>query len=349
MARGGELLVILEWLVSEFGQQLDLSRSELASRLGQKLADNTVRAMLAGTGGEPTAPTRRQLTAIFRPAVPHLHEHHFTAETLEQFKGRLHRVAANYSCMLSVNCEARKLREMEEYLVGTHVAYRYAFEAHGEEDRVAREVVRIDKSGSSFSFNMSFWGDRHNDPEQQSMAFSGIVIPVGLSVIMVGLNEGQARLDRGRCLVIHEDGPAPRARQCRLGMLSSTRLYENWAPCAASTILVRLQWKPKDLDGFVDDATTMGSFSDIIEKDFGVDEERLLWLRAFLDNRPFGTDVDEDLKRLEGSRQRDWTLRLDPGRFNSQMPSILKAAVDDPDICAPFKSNWPNRSHKSRQ
>jgi hypothetical protein len=168
-------------------------------------------------------------------------------------------------------------------------------------------------------------------------------------LFLVGFNINQTEHDRGRSLFFDDARGDSQLRHCKLGILSTTRLHGDLAPCAACTILVRAQWEPEDLAEFLQEVTTIGDFGSIIRSDFGIrDDEasqrRLNFLRLFMDNRPSGVPREPELVRIEGDRTGpEPVLRLNTNRFNREMPHILKAALDDDNAHAPFKANWANR------
>jgi len=232
---------------------------------------------------------------------------------------------------------AERAPSLAKWIAGTYIAYRYAFEGEDDKD-VAREVLHIWLDGAILKFRMSYWS-RTSEPGQESLEFSGVVLPIGQSIFFMGLSTNQAQRDRGRSLFLHDDRAHPKLRNCALGLLSSTRLHGDWSPCVACTLLIRLEKEPANITQFIQDASLIDNTGTLLTKDFG--EKHRLWIEAFIDNRPRGSIKEPALAALDGRPGvREPVLRLNRSRFNENMPGILEDIMKDPSICAPFKANW---------
>jgi hypothetical protein len=339
------------YLVDTFGPRLGIpaGTNKIAQYFQHKsrISPATIRRLWTGEGStQPHSRTLEKLADFFKDAVPGIQGHWLLAADLDQFVKLLNQIDNQDIIPITVPGYRKNVASLKTWLCGTYVAYRYPFEARSDE-MVIRQVLHIwPENDSVLRFRMSFWS-RSDEPGQQAMEFQGHVLPVGLSLFFVGLNTGQTQVDRGCSLFFHDDR-TPMMRDCKLGLLSSTRLHGDWGPCAASTILVRVDWSPPDLNKFINDVTYIGPTEQIIRGDFGAKHED--WLKSFIDNRPRGTQEERALLRVEGGRSyRDPVLRLDRFRFNEIMPNILEDVRDDPEILAPFKKNWALRGMEPKR
>jgi hypothetical protein len=159
----------------------------------------------------------------------------------------------------------------------------------------------------------------------------------------MGVNTGKSRGggisqsedDRGRCLFVADAKARAGADLCKIAIVSSTRLDDDCAPCAACTVLVKVEREPDDYFRFAKDVTRMSTYGDIIHADFGKKHD--LWLRTFLDNA--ATEPDGQTRRKDAPPEP--VLRVDTARFYGHMPTILADVRNDPDVVSPFKLNWP--------
>ena len=225
-----------------------------------------------------------------------------------------------------------KVGKLKTWLCGTYVTYRYGFDLKSI-DEVVREVIHIKLEGASLKFTMTFL-ERSPEGARGPHVFEGYVLPVGESLLLLGLNFGEVKHDRGRCIFFRNEGK----RECKIGIMSGTRLEDNLSPCAACIVLVRTQSAVEHdkLKDFMHVITKTGGFDEIVLDDFGVRHRDAL--RAFLDNRPLGVPKDEDLMVFEAKRSDiDPVLRLDLSQFNQEMRKILRNVFADDTINSSFK------------
>jgi hypothetical protein len=157
----------------------------------------------------------------------------------------------------------------------------------------------------------------------------------------------QREYDRARVIVIDHDNGGGDTQDCKIGLMTTTRPRRDHAPCTASTILLRAQWKvpQASLDKLMVSATVIRSLDETIESDFGTAHGGLI--RLFLDNRPAGYPLEPELAAYAKPVPRpDRVLRLDTDRFATHMRHILMDAVANDAICAPFKENWGAQMRK---
>jgi hypothetical protein len=85
-----------------------------------------------------------------------------------------------------------------------------------------------------------------------------------------------------------------------------------------------------------------------IEEDFGTANGR--FIERFLDNRPYGYNLDAEMDEYVSSLGRgpERVLRLDTERFASNMRHILAKIISSDDLCAPFKQNWLSHMHREK-
>ena len=292
------------------------------------IATGTMRKIFDGTtNNAPNGNTCKALAEFFRPAVPRIHPNWFLSRDVDV----LNLLTLDNSVTLTAPDYLRNVKRLKAWLTGLYVCYRYSFEGN-DDTLVAREVLSLTEHESTLMFRMSFL-PYTTELDQKALEFNGVVVPIGSSLFFAGLNYGEALLNRGRSLFIHDDGGSQEMQdyRCKLAILSSTRLSFPYGPCAACVILIRVNWTPRDPDKFMNVVTRIASFDEIIHSDFGHSHDALL--RSFLDNRP---------------PNRDPVLRIDQSRFNNGMPQILKDVVNDRSIYAPFKPNWRSRPRLSK-
>jgi len=305
------------------------------NKLNVELSPTTIRGFLEGNASNrPQEATLNDLVFPFSKTFPRIEGSWLLTRDPKTF---LELLGNRNLVQIEVPSYDDRVPSLAKWIAGTYVAYRFAFE--GEDDRdVSREVLHIWLDGSVLRFRMSYWS-RTSEPGQEALEFLGLVLPVGQSIFFVGLSTNQAQRDRGRSLFLHDDRAHPKLRNCALGLLSSTRLHGDWAPCVACTLLIRMEKEPANLTQFIQDASLIDSSGTLLGTDFG--EKHRLWIEAFLDNRPRGSIKEPALADLDGKPGiREPVLRLNRGRFNENMPGILEDVMKDPGIRAPFKANW---------
>jgi hypothetical protein len=288
-----------------------------------KVSLGTARNLREGLSNHPQAKIRERLAELFREAVPHLEAQWFLSQSVEQFIARAEDQPKDRKIVtLSIPAEGYKhFDRLRRWLCGVYICYRYSFEQN-EERLVAREVLNVKHRNGSLLFEMSFvpGGGEIN---QDVRTFTGVILPIGESAFFVGWNDY-----RGRSLFLHCDF-APEAKDCRFGILSSTRLGANRAPLAACTVILKRPSEPKNLERFMSEMTVSRPFNEMIDADFGENARDLM--SAFLDN---GHHVIE----IGGKTVPDTVLRLNLHRFNAAMPSLYRAALNNPGLRSPFKA-----------
>jgi len=148
--------------------------------------------------------------------------------------------------------------------------------------------------------------------------------------------------DRARVIMIDHDNAGADTRDCKIGLMTSTRPRRDHAPCTASTILIRTQWNAEShFEQLVKTATDIRPLDTLIGSDFGTDNSP--FIKLFLDNRPYGSKLEPEMQQYESpllGREPERVLRLDTERFASTMHLKLPEILSNDDICAPFKKNW---------
>ncbi len=344
---------ILRALIDEYGSALHLPATDNAKAKSiaeqSKIAQGTVLAILNGTPHRIASNTSKRLAEFFnRVAIPELRGEWFSSASLKDFNDKRYgagavavRVPPDYPQLVST---------VEDWLCGVHIAYRYSLDSIDTGD-AAREVVRVWREGSTLMHRMSFirHSRRGNDP---MFYFEGPVILIGRTAVLMGTNIGQETRDRDRARVImldHGDGDRD-TKDCKLGLMTSTRPRQDFTPCTACTLLIRAGWDTTSV-GFEElalSATTIGPLADVIKEDFGHAHEGLL--RVFLDNRPSGCRREPELAAYEPlipEGGHDRVLRINTDRFTRNMKRVLADAMGNDDICAPYKPNWLDRMRKA--
>lgn len=302
-----------------------------------ELAPATIRTFLSGKAKHARETTLDELVHVFQEEFKDIKGSWLTARDESTFLGLL---GKRDVIEFKISGYKENVASLAQWIKGTYVAYRYSFEGRSAKE-VTREVLHIwldDKL--VLRFRMSFWS-RGAEPGQEALEFVGHVLPVGTSILFVALSEGQAKRDRGRTFFLHDDRSHPRLRNCALGILSSTRLHGDWAPCVACTILVRVdrELSGDELAQFIQDATLIDETGSLVREDFG--STYGTWIEAFIDNRPGGARKETRIAKLDRkANRREAVLRLDRQRFIETMPDILEDVMGDSKIQAPYKANW---------
>lgn len=288
-----------------------------------KVSLGTARNLHEGLSNHPQAKIRERLAELFRQSVPHLEAQWFLYQSLQLFISRAEEQPKDRkSITISVPAEGyKRFDRLQRWLCGVYVCYRYSFEQSGER-LVAREVLHVKPRSGNFWFEMSYVPGG-GETNQDVQTFEGIILPLGDSVFFVGWNDY-----RGRSLFLHCDF-SQEAKDCRFGILSSTRLSSNRAPLAACTVIVKRQSEPKNIARFMRETTLSRRFDEIIAADFGESARDLM--AAFLDNGYHVTEIGD--KTVP-----DMVLRLNLYRFNAAMPLIYRAALNNADLNSPFKA-----------
>jgi len=326
------------------------TRDRIAPYRNVGLGRTTIRAFLEGKGSNhPQSSTLNLLVHPFKDKklLPNLEGSALLAPDSETFAQFLKSAGVRNTITIEVPEYDKKAKSLANWLNGTYVAYRYAFEGTDDRD-VTREVLHIwmDKE-STLRFRMSYWS-RLAEPGQEASEFTGHVVPIGQSIMFVGLSTDDQHRNRGRSLFLYDDRAHPRMRNVALGLLTSTRLHGDWAPCVACTLLIRVEKQPSNIADFVQAVTLIDDTGTLIERDFGARHKT--FIRAILDNRPRGSVKEPELERLNfvGSSDevstdvtpREAVLRLNRQRFDDNMPRILDDVLSDSSIDAPFKAGW---------
>jgi hypothetical protein len=337
---------ILRLLISEYGVALRLPAgdNQIAAHIAQEtgLAQGTLLGILNGSTARINENTRKKLADFFnRAAVPQIQSVWLSSRSIAEFKEQR---AQSGVIPLTMPADYRShAAALQNWLCGVHVAYRYSLDFIDTGD-VAREIIHIWDNESVLQFRMSFVNPTGGDIGPVHY-YEGPVLLVGRTAVLIGMNvepkTAQREYDRARIIVIDHDNGGGDTQDCKIGLMTSTRPRRDHAPCTASTILLRTQWKvgQASLDRLMNSATVIRSLDETIEKDFGT--EHGAHIRLFLDNRPHGYVVEPELQPYVKSGPRpDRVLRLDTERFATHMRHILMDAVANASICTPFKENW---------
>jgi hypothetical protein len=337
---------ILRLLISEHGVALRLPAgdNQIAAHMAQEtgLAQGTLLGILNGGTARINENTRRKLADFFnRVAMPHIQPVWLSSRTIEEFHAQR---AQSGVIPLTMPIDYRStVVSLQNWLCGVHVAYRYSLDFIDTGD-VAREIIHIWNRDSVLFFRMSFVNPSGGDVGPVHY-YEGPVLLVGRTAVLVGTNvepkTAQREYDRARIIVIDHDNGGGDTHDCKIGLMTSTRPRRDHAPCTASTIFLRVQWKVTQalMGKLVSSATAIRSLDETIKKDFGLKHEPLI--KLFLDNRPNGYALEPELKPyLKAGPRPERVLRLDTDRFAIHMRDILMDAVDNVAICAPFKENW---------
>ena len=336
---------ILRHLIGECGKALHLPAgdSQIAAHLAKetRLSKGTISGILNGSTSRISENTRNKLAAFFnRVAVPRIHPAWLSSTSLAEFNT----IRAGFSA-IPIRMPPdyhQKVANVEQWLCGVHIVYRYSLDriSTGE---VAREVVHIWNDGTFLQFRMSFI----NQSGGSIFYFEGPVLLVGRSVILFGTNiertnEPEREYDRARVIMIDLDNAGVDTRDCKIGLMTSTRPRRDHAPCTASTILIRTQWSADShFEELVKTATDIRPLDVVISSDFGTVNSP--FIKLFLDNRPNGCQLEPEMQQYASpflGREPECVLRLDTERFASTMHVKLHEILSNDDICAPFKNNW---------
>src|SRR5215510_3940590 len=191
---------------------------------GIALSPTTIRGFLDGSASNrPQEATLNDLVFPFHKKLPRIEGSWLLTRDLGTFLELLSNASKRDVLHIEVPGYAERAPSLAKWIAGTYIAYRYAFEGEDDKD-VAREVLHIWLDGAILKFRMSYWS-RTSEPGQESLEFSGVVLPIGQSIFFMGLSTNQAQRDRGRSLFLHDDRAHPKLRNCALGLLSSTRLH----------------------------------------------------------------------------------------------------------------------------
>jgi hypothetical protein len=348
---------ILLLLIGEYGVALRLpaGNNQIAAHIAEQtgLAQGTLLAILNGNTRRINDNTRRKLAGFFnRIAVPEIQPVWLLSPSIEKFEAQRTEALRTQSSVIPLTMPAdyRPMAAvLQNWLCGVHIAYRYSLDFIDTGD-VAREVVHIWNDGAVLQFRMSFINPSGGEigPIHHH---EGPVLLVGRTAVLIGMNvepkTSQHEYDRARIIFIDHDHGGGDTQDCKIGLMTSTRPRRDNAPCTASTILLRTQWKVTEpqLEALIDSATVIRSLDETIEKDFG--KTHAAYIKVFLDNRPTGYPIEPELKPYVKSGPRpERVLRLDTERFATNMRHILTEVVADDAICAPFKKNWATRMRK---
>jgi len=343
---------ILRLLIGECGVALRLPAgdNQIAAHIAQEtgLAQGTLLGILNGSTARINENTRKKLADFFnRVAVPQIQSVWLSSRSIAEFKAQR---AQSGVLPLTMPTDYRsQAAALQNWLCGVHVAYRYSLDFIDTGD-VAREIIHIWDNESVLQFRMSFVNPTGGDIGPVHY-YEGPVLLVGRTAVLIGMNvepkTAQREYDRARILVIDHDNGGGDTQDCKIGLMTSTRPRRDHAPCTASTVLLRAQWKvtAASLDKLMTSATVIRSLDETIEKDFGTAHGGLI--KLFLDNRPLGYPLEADLEPHAKARPRpDRVLRLDTERFATHMRHILMDAVANDAIYAPFKENWVTQTGK---
>src|SRR5215467_3341763 len=311
---------ILRQLITEYGVALHLPTgdNQIAAHIAQEtgLAQGTVLGILSGSTERINENTRNKLASLFnRAAIPRIQPVWLSSRSLAEFNSK--RVGSGLIPIRMPTDYLQQVERVGDWLCGIHIVYRYSLDFIDTGD-VAREVIHIWNDGAILQFKMSFINQsgRDHDP---IYFFEGPVLLVGRTAVLLGTNVGvqteDREYDRARVIVLDHDNAGGDTHDCKIGLMTSTRPRRDHAPCTASTVLLRAQWKvaQASLDKLMTSATVIRSLDETIEKDFGPAHSGLI--RLFLDNRPLGYPLEPELESHAKPRPRpDRVLRLDTER-----------------------------------
>jgi hypothetical protein len=337
---------ILRLLISEYGVALRLPAgdNQIAAHIAQetRLAQGTLLGILNGSTARINENTRRKLADFFnRVAVPHIQPVWLSSPSVAEFNAQR---AQSSVIPLTMPVDYRTMAAaLQNWLCGVHIAYRYSLDFIDTGD-VAREVVQIWNNDSILQFRMSFVSPSGGEIGPVHF-YEGPVLLVGRTAVLVGTNvepkTAQREYDRARIIVMDHDNGGGDTHDCKIGLMTSTRQRRDHAPCTASTILLRAEWKVTQplLDKLMVSATVIRSLDETIAKDFGTAHAAII--KAFLDNRPNGYAVEPELEPyVKFGPRPERVLRLDTERFATHMRHILTEVAANNAIRAPFKKNW---------
>jgi transcriptional regulator with XRE-family HTH domain len=344
---------ILRHLIAEFGKALHLPTgdNQIAAHLARetKLSKGTISGILAGRTNRISVNTRNKLADYFnRVAMPKIHPAWLSSPSLVEFNDA--RAGLSAIPIRMPPDYQQKVSSVQRWLCGVHIVYRYSLDRINTGE-IAREVIQIWNDGSFLQFRMSFI----NQGGGNIFFFDGPVLLVGRSVILFGTNVGREHepgreYDRARVIMMDHDNGGIDTRDCKIGLMTSTRPRRDHAPCTASTMLVRAQWGAEShFDELVKTATDILPLNDLISSDFGAENSPLI--KLFLDNRPTGSPLAPDMQQYAPpflGREPERVLRLDTERFASNMHERLPGILENEAICAPFKENWLARMQNMR-
>jgi hypothetical protein len=338
---------ILRTLIQEYGPALHLPAgdNQISAYIAQEtgLAQGTVLGLLNGSTKRMNQNTRSKLANFFnRVAVPQIQPLQLSSGSLAEFN--LKRTGSSVIPLAIPADYHNKVRTVEKWLCGVHIAYRYSLDPIDTGD-VAREVLHIWNNGKFLEFKMSFINQIGGD-RTPVFYFQGPILLAGRSVLLFGTNIGghtaEPEHDRIRVIVMDHDNAGDDTHDCKIGLMTSTRPRRDHAPCTASTILIRAQWPVEDsaIEELVRTTTVIQPLDDMIKSDFGGPNSPLI--RLFLDNRPHGYESDTELEPylIAAGPDPERVLRLDTERFATRMRRVLAHVMSNDEICAPFKENW---------
>jgi hypothetical protein len=337
---------ILRLLISEYGVALRLpaGNNQIAAHIAQEtgLAQGTLLGILNRGTARINENTRRKLAGFFnRVAVPHIQPVWLSSRSIAEFNAQ--RAQSSVIPLMMPTDYRSTAAALQNWLCGVHIAYRYSLDFIDTGD-VAREVVYIWNNGSVLQFRMSFVNPSGGDVGPVHY-YEGPVLLVGRTAVLIGMNvepkTAQREYDRARIIFIDHDNGGGDTQDCKIGLMTSTRPRRDHAPCTASTILLRAQWKVTQplLDKLMVSATVIRSLEETIEKDFGKAHAAIV--KLFLDNRPNGYPVEPELEpHVKAVPRPERVLRLDTERFATNMRHILTDVVANNAMRAPFKENW---------
>lgn len=329
---------ILEFLRNELAA-LQADPAAFKQMLRQAgLAESTLSYYSSGKHTPGTIASTK-LASFFQNYDSRIQPRWFQVREFEQFKRYYDDAGVLGRVTFAVRNPEEQKKQIKSGLPGLYVTYRHSFDSDTP-NFVAREVLLIN---NDLSFRMSFLTSFADDGEKPEF-FEGQIIPIGESIVFVSFSRLRRALtpDRGRVIFCHGDNLH---RECRFGIISSTRLHHERSPCAACIFFVRVaaNVRPKEIEKFYEACTRIGPFDSIIPADFGDEVETREFLEICLDNSPIGAPrTNERLRRLEGEQSSpEQILRLNLSRFNREMPQVIRRVMNNEAIKAPFKPGWP--------
>jgi hypothetical protein len=325
--------VVAEIVEHMLEKELKTSKSNWLRDLKEKgnLARGTAKKVLDGKDGISPG-TKKKLAAWFRtiPTWEKIDESWFDVASLAEFLDR--REQSKREAKTRLELEVPQYHDhlaVTKGIIGTFVAYRYAFEAVGSE--VAREVVTFTQSGDRLVFEMSYRLS-HDKTDQPVLLFEGTAGVIGRSVIGIAASTTQhgpvrqEEVTRARSLFFAHAVDPTVDNFAKFGILTSTRMGGH-QPCAACILMFRVSGDVRDLASYRDKATVIRPIGEFLETDF----------------KQFSPDIHSWFEQLLSNTPRDdidTVLRLHHDRFTRIVAQILKQSKQIKDLRAPWTPAW---------
>jgi hypothetical protein len=216
-----------------------------------------------------------------------------------------------------------------------YVTWRYALDSGGGAPKIAREVLTFKLEREMHHATMSYKLGSYDHNEVVRL-FEGPVAFLGRShmCIMVAVEETspdwEADWYRGRVIFMRRQR-TDTSHLTRFGLMATTRSDDEFAPCAACTIMMLADGVIGDIQEFRRLVTLVRPADEVLNRDFGLlpEDDRLL-IESLLDNRPgmHRPPLNSGSGGPAGDHAYDMVLRLHLKRFDANMPRIRKWLLD---------------------